>query len=207
MGTTTSLGAAPRRASALHTVQLRGVHNNVVAYTLRVHRAAGAATPCAVPGLVVRAHAPALGEDKYHAHACLTAATPTWTLPLTFHGFNTPRGAIKNTLLRPTPASDDLVLQLFLDPHTAYEVWRFTVAPRARLCNRLETGAWVWGNGAVGGAGRRGGYAGPSAAPLWRGRHRVPLWPLAAGAGAAAGGVGSYTYVAPVVCVQGASLG
>ena len=111
------------RRSALHTVQLRGVHNNLLAYTLRIALDAPApATACRVPGLVVRSHAPALAEDKYFAHTCLTADDAAWTLPITFHGFNTPRGAIKNVLLRPIARDEDLTLQLFLDPSVAYQV-------------------------------------------------------------------------------------
>ena len=121
-GTATVALPAPRR-SAVHTLQLQGVHNNLIAYTLRVALDATAtATPCTVPGLVVRSHAPALAEDKYFAHVCLTPADPVWESSITFHGFNTPRGAVKNVLLRSLAHNEDLILQLFLDPATPYEV-------------------------------------------------------------------------------------
>ena len=116
------------RHSALHTLRMVGVQNNLVAYTLRVALApaVGGSPPrpgvCGASGLVVRSFAPALAEDKFWAHECLTTTAAAWSLSLTFHGFHTPRGAAKNELLRPLATNEDLVLQLFLDPTQTYHV-------------------------------------------------------------------------------------
>lgn len=184
---------APRRA-VLQTLLFPALHNNLFAYRLTISggpRGEGEGA-CAVPAVVVRSHAPALAEDKFFAHECLNG---TWSLPLTFHGFNTPRGAVKNSLLRPIAKVEALTVQLFTDPMAPHEV--------RTLCNQA---AWACARRAhharqrlrphLGGTGdaraRRGRHGGPGDPPVRHCRHRVSVWASPAGSGDATARVGSH---------------
>ena len=113
---------APRRgkvaSGTFSSIHFGQVTNSLFAYRLNVGAFVADAAELTA---TVRLFSPALREDKYLTASLVAASTAAFAtnetpLRVSFHGFNCPQGAGKNSLLRPRGRDDGLRLQVWLDP-------------------------------------------------------------------------------------------